>query len=99
MYARHVADSRLSVWRGAVCEPRESGRILRRSGAEEAHNLKEWGESMPKRYLGALVGSALSLGFAALAAPAAAVQVDLPIMADTLLAGHSSEKDLNCGGR
>lgn len=54
---------------------------------------------MPKAYLRAVAGSAMCLFLATVAGPAAAVKVDLPLIADTLLAGHSAEKDLNCGAR
>ncbi len=54
---------------------------------------------MLKHCFALVVGAVSALALTALPVPAAAVQVDLPIVADTLLAGHSSEKDLNCGGR
>jgi hypothetical protein len=77
----------------------EHGAVSYLAHREESLNLSEWGRQMSKSYLGALAGVVLSLGFVALPRAATAVQVDLPLVADTLLAGHSAEKDLNCGGR
>ena len=44
------------------------------------------------------MATACALG-AALTFPAKAAKVEVPLIADTLLAGHSAEYQLNCGGR
>lgn len=54
---------------------------------------------MDRRYRSVIGRAALVLAAAFLTRGAAAIDVELPIMADTLLAGHSSEKDTNCGAR
>lgn len=79
-------------------ERRPGGPAADRMGPCRADRNPE-GRRMEKRY-GSVIGrAALGVAFAILARGAAAVKVELPVIADTLLAGHSSEKDLNCGGR
>ncbi len=54
---------------------------------------------MIRRYHTAIGRGVMGLVAVFAAGGAAAIDVELPVVADTLLAGHSSEKDLNCGGR
>lgn len=54
---------------------------------------------MTSRYRHVFAGVVLTLAYMALTTSAGAVNVELPIIADTLLAGHSAEKDTNCGAR